>query len=56
MIAAALVPGVVWAVMFGPTLLHSPPGGLSDLSVATLNVGATNAAVGAGRTDHRRRP
>ncbi|GAA3416899.1 endonuclease/exonuclease/phosphatase family protein [Streptosporangium vulgare] len=29
--------------MFGPTLLRSPPGGPSDLSVATLNVGATNA-------------
>jgi vancomycin resistance protein VanJ len=42
-ITAALVPATVWAFMFGPTLLHSPPGGLSDVSVATLNVGATNA-------------
>ncbi|MFF3436840.1 endonuclease/exonuclease/phosphatase family protein [Streptosporangium sp. NPDC002721] len=42
-IVAALVPATVWGLMFGPTLLRSPPGGPSDLSVATLNVGATNA-------------
>ncbi|MFB9674285.1 endonuclease/exonuclease/phosphatase family protein [Streptosporangium vulgare] len=42
-ILAALVPATVWGLMFGPTLLRSPPGGPSDLSVATLNVGATNA-------------
>ncbi|MFJ2029346.1 endonuclease/exonuclease/phosphatase family protein [Streptosporangium sp. NPDC087985] len=43
---AALLPAAVWGVMFGPVLLHSPPGGPSDLSVATLNVGVTNAASG----------
>ncbi|MEU4403302.1 endonuclease/exonuclease/phosphatase family protein [Streptosporangium sp. NPDC023963] len=42
-ILAAMVPATVWGLMFGPTLLRSPPGGPSDLSVATLNVGATNA-------------
>ncbi|GAA4184994.1 endonuclease/exonuclease/phosphatase family protein [Streptosporangium oxazolinicum] len=42
-ILAALVPATVWGLMFGPTLLRSPPGGPSDLSVVTLNVGATNA-------------
>ncbi|MEU8379687.1 endonuclease/exonuclease/phosphatase family protein [Streptosporangium sp. NPDC048865] len=42
-IVAALVPATVWGVMFGPTLLRSPPGGPSDLSVATLNVGAANS-------------
>jgi vancomycin resistance protein VanJ len=42
-ITAALLPVTVWAVMFGPALLRSPPGGPSDVSVATLNVGATNA-------------
>ncbi|WP_433255559.1 endonuclease/exonuclease/phosphatase family protein [Streptosporangium sp. CA-135522] len=43
-IVTALLPAVVWGVMFGPALLRTPPGGPSDLSVATLNVGATNAA------------
>ncbi|MGS2640461.1 endonuclease/exonuclease/phosphatase family protein [Streptosporangium sp. LJ11] len=42
-VLAAMVPATVWGLMFGPTLLRSPPGGPSDLSVATLNVGATNA-------------
>ncbi|MER6171027.1 endonuclease/exonuclease/phosphatase family protein [Streptosporangium sp. NPDC001681] len=42
-IFAALLPAIVWGLMFGPTLLRSPPGGPSDLSVATLNVGAANA-------------
>ncbi|WP_440097813.1 endonuclease/exonuclease/phosphatase family protein [Streptosporangium sp. H16] len=42
-ILAAMVPATVWGLMFGPTLLRSPPGGPSDLSVATLNVGAANA-------------
>ncbi|GGP77272.1 teicoplanin resistance protein VanJ [Streptosporangium pseudovulgare] len=45
-VAAALVPAAVWGVMFGPALLRRPPGGPSDLSVATLNVGVTNAASG----------
>ncbi|ACZ85804.1 endonuclease/exonuclease/phosphatase family protein [Streptosporangium roseum] len=45
-IVAALVPAAVWGVMFGPALLRSPPGGPSDLSVATVNVGVTNAASG----------
>jgi vancomycin resistance protein VanJ len=44
--AAALVPGVVWAVMFGSTLVRSPPGGPSDLSVGTVNVGVRNNASG----------
>ncbi|MEV1174827.1 endonuclease/exonuclease/phosphatase family protein [Nonomuraea sp. NPDC049784] len=43
---AALVPGVVWAVMFGSTLLRTPPGGPSDLAVGTVNVGVTNNASG----------
>lgn len=42
-IFAALLPATVWGLMFGPALLRSPPGGPSDLSVATLNVGAANA-------------
>lgn len=42
-IATALLPATVWGLMFGPALLRSPPGGPSDVSVATLNVGATNA-------------
>lgn len=42
----ALVPGVVWAVMFGPTLLRTPPGGPSDLAVGTVNVGVRNSASG----------
>ncbi|MGC5014008.1 endonuclease/exonuclease/phosphatase family protein [Streptosporangium sp. DT93] len=41
-IFTALLPATVWAVMFGPAMLRTPPGGPSDLSVATLNVGATN--------------
>ncbi|OUC91132.1 endonuclease/exonuclease/phosphatase family protein [Streptosporangium minutum] len=45
-IVAVLVPAAVWGVMFGPALLRSPPGGPSDLSVATVNVGVTNAASG----------
>ncbi|MFG1611743.1 endonuclease/exonuclease/phosphatase family protein [Nonomuraea wenchangensis] len=44
--AAALVPGVVWAAMFGSTLLRTPPGGASDLSVGTVNVGVRNDASG----------
>ncbi|MFD1540080.1 endonuclease/exonuclease/phosphatase family protein [Nonomuraea guangzhouensis] len=43
---AALVPGVVWAVMFGATLMRTPPGGQSDLAVGTVNVGVTNNASG----------
>ncbi|WP_219464531.1 endonuclease/exonuclease/phosphatase family protein [Nonomuraea rhizosphaerae] len=42
----ALLPGVVWASMFGSTLLQSPPGGASDLAVGTVNVGVTNDASG----------
>ncbi|GAA1024138.1 hypothetical protein Aple_096650 [Acrocarpospora pleiomorpha] len=45
-IVATLVPAVVWGVLFGPGLLRSPPGGPSDLSVATLNVGVTNSLSG----------
>ncbi|WP_343952939.1 endonuclease/exonuclease/phosphatase family protein [Nonomuraea longicatena] len=44
--AVALVPGLVWAVMFGSTLLRTPPGGSSDLRVATVNVGVTNSDSG----------
>ncbi|MFI6596784.1 endonuclease/exonuclease/phosphatase family protein [Nonomuraea sp. NPDC050536] len=43
---AALVPGVVWAAMFGSTLIMSPPGGPSDLKVGTVNVGVRNSASG----------
>lgn len=43
---AALVPAVVWAAMFGSTVLASSPGGPSDLKVATVNVGVTNNASG----------
>jgi vancomycin resistance protein VanJ len=43
---AALVPGVVWAAMFGSTLVRTPPGGPSDLSVGTVNVGVRNNASG----------
>ncbi|MEV0228970.1 endonuclease/exonuclease/phosphatase family protein [Nonomuraea sp. NPDC050786] len=43
---AALLPGVVWAVMFGSTLFRTPPGGPSDLAVGTVNVGVTNNASG----------
>ncbi|WP_084518071.1 endonuclease/exonuclease/phosphatase family protein [Microtetraspora niveoalba] len=45
-IAAAMVPALVWAVMFGPDLLRTAPGGRSDLSVATLNVGVVNNSSG----------
>ncbi|WP_214108195.1 endonuclease/exonuclease/phosphatase family protein [Acrocarpospora catenulata] len=38
----ALLPALVWGVMFGPSLLRSPPGGTADLTVATLNVGVSN--------------
>ncbi|MFG1701843.1 endonuclease/exonuclease/phosphatase family protein [Nonomuraea sp. M3C6] len=44
--AAALMPGVVWAVMFGSTLFRTPPGGPSDLAVGTVNVGVRNNASG----------
>ncbi|MFI7701030.1 endonuclease/exonuclease/phosphatase family protein [Nonomuraea sp. NPDC049480] len=44
--AAALVPGVVWAAMFGSTLFRTPPGGPSDLAVGTVNVGVRNSASG----------
>ncbi|MFC4119531.1 endonuclease/exonuclease/phosphatase family protein [Nonomuraea zeae] len=44
--AAALVPGLVWAVMFGSTLFRTPPGGPSDLAVGTVNVGVRNSASG----------
>ncbi|MFI7613086.1 endonuclease/exonuclease/phosphatase family protein [Nonomuraea terrae] len=43
---AALVPGLVWAAMFGSTLLATPPGGRSDLAVGTVNVGVRNNASG----------
>ncbi|WP_240506150.1 endonuclease/exonuclease/phosphatase family protein [Thermoactinospora rubra] len=43
---AALLPGLVWAVMFGPVALASPPGGRSDLKVGTVNVGVRNNASG----------
>ncbi|GAA3699770.1 teicoplanin resistance protein VanJ [Nonomuraea antimicrobica] len=43
---AALVPGAVWAVMFGSTLLRTPPGGPSDIDVGTVNVGVRNSASG----------
>ncbi|WP_180903147.1 endonuclease/exonuclease/phosphatase family protein [Nonomuraea indica] len=43
---AAVVPGLVWAAMFGSTALAEPPGGRSDLSVGTVNVGVTNDASG----------
>ncbi|GGL20537.1 endonuclease/exonuclease/phosphatase family protein [Planomonospora parontospora] len=44
--AAALLPAAVWGVMFGPDLLRTAPGGPSDLSVATLNVGVVNDSSG----------
>ncbi|MGP3955010.1 endonuclease/exonuclease/phosphatase family protein [Nonomuraea sp. 3N208] len=44
--AAALVPGVVWAAMFGSTLFRTSPGGPSDLAVGTVNVGVRNSASG----------
>ncbi|WP_241563929.1 endonuclease/exonuclease/phosphatase family protein [Nonomuraea polychroma] len=44
--AAALVPGLVWTVMFGSTLFRTPPGGPSDLAVGTVNVGVRNNASG----------
>ncbi|MFI6497516.1 endonuclease/exonuclease/phosphatase family protein [Nonomuraea typhae] len=43
---AALVPGLVWALMFGSTFFQTPPGGASDLKVATVNVGVRNNASG----------
>ncbi|MFI9590829.1 endonuclease/exonuclease/phosphatase family protein [Nonomuraea sp. NPDC052265] len=43
---AALAPGLVWAAMFGSTLLATPPGGPSDLAVGTVNVGVRNSASG----------
>ncbi|WP_049571203.1 endonuclease/exonuclease/phosphatase family protein [Nonomuraea sp. SBT364] len=43
---AALVPGVVWAAMFGSALMRTPPGGPSDLAVGTVNVGVRNNASG----------
>ncbi|MEV0616071.1 endonuclease/exonuclease/phosphatase family protein [Nonomuraea sp. NPDC050404] len=43
---AALVPGLVWALMFGSTLFRTPPGGASDLAVGTVNVGVRNSASG----------
>ncbi|MEV4469250.1 endonuclease/exonuclease/phosphatase family protein [Nonomuraea salmonea] len=45
-VAAALLPGLIWAAMFGSTLLRTPPGGPSDLAVGTVNVGVTNNASG----------
>ncbi|MGW4801414.1 endonuclease/exonuclease/phosphatase family protein [Nonomuraea sp. NPDC004297] len=45
-VAAALVPGLVWAVMFGSTLFRTPPGGPSDLAVGTVNVGVRNSTSG----------
>ncbi|MFI6812754.1 endonuclease/exonuclease/phosphatase family protein [Nonomuraea sp. NPDC050328] len=45
-IVAALVPGVVWAAMFGPTALASSPGGQADLRVGTVNVGVVNNSSG----------
>ncbi|GII02401.1 endonuclease/exonuclease/phosphatase family protein [Planobispora takensis] len=45
-VAAALVPAAVWGVMFGPAVLRTVPGGPSDVSVATLNVGVTNGDSG----------
>ncbi|MEU5866303.1 endonuclease/exonuclease/phosphatase family protein [Nonomuraea sp. NPDC047529] len=43
---AALAPGLVWAAMFGSTLLATSPGGPSDLAVGTVNVGVRNSASG----------
>ncbi|MEU4543523.1 endonuclease/exonuclease/phosphatase family protein [Nonomuraea dietziae] len=43
---AALLPALVWGVMFGPDVLRSSPGGASDLSVATVNVGVRNTSSG----------
>ncbi|WP_406673070.1 endonuclease/exonuclease/phosphatase family protein [Nonomuraea sp. N2-4H] len=45
-VLAALLPGAVWAAMFGSTLLQTPPGGPSDLAVGTVNVGVRNNASG----------
>ncbi|MFE3447936.1 endonuclease/exonuclease/phosphatase family protein [Nonomuraea sp. NPDC059194] len=41
-----VLPALVWAVMFGSDVLRSSPGGDSDLSVATVNVGVRNNASG----------
>jgi vancomycin resistance protein VanJ len=38
-IAAAVVPGVIWAVLFVPTLTDHASGGTHDLRVASLNLG-----------------
>jgi vancomycin resistance protein VanJ len=38
-IAAALVPGVIWGVLFVPTLTDRADGGTHDLRVASLNLG-----------------
>ncbi|MEU6710819.1 endonuclease/exonuclease/phosphatase family protein [Nonomuraea sp. NPDC046802] len=43
---AALVPGLVWALMFGSIMFRRPPGGPSDLAVGTVNVGVRNSASG----------
>lgn len=43
---AVLLPALVWAVMFGSAVLRSSPGGDSDLSVATVNVGVRNNSSG----------
>ncbi|MFI6478026.1 endonuclease/exonuclease/phosphatase family protein [Nonomuraea sp. NPDC050663] len=45
-LAAVLVPGAVWAVMYGGTALANPPGGDSDLRVGTVNVGVVNNSSG----------
>jgi vancomycin resistance protein VanJ len=41
-LALTLIPAVVWASMFGPQLLDSPPGGAHDLRVVTQNMYAGN--------------
>ncbi|GAB1817409.1 endonuclease/exonuclease/phosphatase family protein [Herbidospora sp. RD11066] len=45
-VVAALAPALVWGVMFGPSVLRRPPGGPSDFTVATLNVGVANELSG----------
>ncbi|MGW4422301.1 endonuclease/exonuclease/phosphatase family protein [Streptosporangium sp. NPDC004631] len=42
-LVTTLLPAVAWGIMFGPALLRTSPGGPSDVSVVTLNVGAANA-------------
>jgi vancomycin resistance protein VanJ len=39
---SVLAPALVWGLMFGPALLRTPPGGPSDLSAGTVNVGVRN--------------